>query len=66
MLKTKNKLNQKIKIEPKIGIIFGSGSGSFGDEIEVKVDIKYEDIPHLKNMSNWLCLKINFCQSIRC
>ncbi|SHH08373.1 purine-nucleoside phosphorylase [Tepidibacter thalassicus] len=48
-----NKINEsvqfiksKISIEPKIGLILGSGLGVLADEIEDAVVIKYEEIPN--------------------
>jgi purine-nucleoside phosphorylase len=48
-----NKINEsttyiksKIKIEPKIGLILGSGLGSLAEEIEDATIIKYEEIPN--------------------
>lgn len=43
---TKNFIKNKIKCEPKIGLILGSGLGTLADEIEESVKIKYEDIPN--------------------
>ncbi|QGH34331.1 purine-nucleoside phosphorylase [Gracilibacillus salitolerans] len=38
-------LKDKIKTQPKIGLILGSGLGMLADEIENPTKIKYEDIP---------------------
>lgn len=46
MLETKNYLLSKIKGEPKIAIILGSGLGSLADDIEEKITIPYKDIPN--------------------
>lgn len=39
-------IKSKYSIEPSIGIVLGSGLGSFTDEIEVEFEIKYSNIPH--------------------
>lgn len=36
----------KLKVQPEIGLILGSGLGVLADEIEEAVTIPYEDIPH--------------------
>lgn len=38
----------KIAIHPRVGIVLGSGLGDFGEQIEDKIAISYEDIPHFK------------------
>src|SRR5699024_7129417 len=38
-------LNERIKLQPKIGLILGSGLGVLADEIENPTKISYEDIP---------------------
>jgi len=38
-------IKSKININPTVGIILGSGLGSFVDQIEDKVEIPYSDIP---------------------
>lgn len=43
---TKDYLNQRTSISPKIGIILGSGLGGLAEEIENKLAIRYEDIPN--------------------
>lgn len=43
---TKDFIEEKINIEPKIGLILGSGLGTLANEIENPVKIKYEDIPN--------------------
>lgn len=40
---------KKIKnIRPKVGVVLGSGLGAFVDQIEDKVTLAYDDIPHFK------------------
>ncbi len=39
-------VQSKIKTEPSIGIILGSGLGTIADKIENKVEIVYSDIPN--------------------
>ena len=39
-------IKSKIEIEPKIGIILGSGLGPLVKEIENKIEIDYKDIPN--------------------
>lgn len=41
-----NYIESKINIEPKIGLILGSGLGDLADEIINPVVIEYKDIPH--------------------
>ena len=41
-----NFLKSKTTLEPKIGIVCGSGLGGLGEKIEEKVSIDYKDIPH--------------------
>ena len=33
-------------MEPKIGIVCGSGLGGLGEKVEDKISIDYKDIPH--------------------
>ena len=44
-------IKNKIDYEPEIGIILGSGLGDFADNLENKINIKYEEIPHFKHSS---------------
>ncbi|WP_428912219.1 purine-nucleoside phosphorylase [Niallia sp. Krafla_26] len=39
-------ISEKISVQPKVGLILGSGLGILADEIERPVKIKYSDIPH--------------------
>lgn len=39
-------LQKQYKHTPQVGIVLGSGLGSFIDEIEVEKEVAYEDIPH--------------------
>jgi purine-nucleoside phosphorylase len=39
-------IRTKSKLEPKVGIILGSGLSSFGNAIDVEQKIKYSDIPN--------------------
>jgi purine-nucleoside phosphorylase len=39
-------LRKHVAAEPKVGIVLGSGLGSFVDEIAIEKEIDYADIPH--------------------
>ena len=39
-------IQSKYATQPSIGIVLGSGLGSFANEIDVEFEIKYSDIPH--------------------
>jgi len=39
-------IKSKYKTEPFVGIVLGSGLGSFADEIDVECEIMYTNIPH--------------------
>jgi purine-nucleoside phosphorylase len=39
-------IKSKYSEQPSVGIILGSGLGSFVNEIEIESEINYEDIPH--------------------
>ena len=39
-------IQSKYATQPSVGIVLGSGLGSFADEIEVESEIAYSDIPH--------------------
>ena len=39
-------LKNKYKHTPELGIVLGSGLGSFVNEIEIEEEVAYEDIPH--------------------
>ncbi|MFO7816024.1 MAG: purine-nucleoside phosphorylase [Halanaerobiales bacterium] len=43
--KAKEYLVSKIDIEPKIGLILGSGLGDYSQQLENKIKIKFDDIP---------------------
>lgn len=45
MDKSINYIKEKIKNEPEIGIVLGSGLGDFADTIEDKIEIPYKEIP---------------------
>lgn len=40
-------VKSKVGITPKVGIILGSGLGDLAEEIEDRVNVKYEDIPNM-------------------
>ena len=46
MIETTNYLKERIKGNPKIAIILGSGLGSLADDITDKVILSYKDIPN--------------------
>jgi len=39
-------IQSKYSTAPVVGIVLGSGLGSFADEIDVECEIEYSDIPH--------------------
>lgn len=39
-------IQSKYATQPYVGIVLGSGLGSFADEIEIECEIQYSDIPH--------------------
>ena len=39
-------IKSKYSTEPSVGIVLGSGLGSFADEIDVEFEIAYSNIPH--------------------
>ena len=43
---TANYLIPKIKTNPEVGIILGTGLGALADDIEKDLEISYQDIPH--------------------
>ena len=45
MNKSIDYIKEKIKNQPEIGIVLGSGLGDFADAIEDKVEIPYTEIP---------------------
>lgn len=42
----KEYIESKMNIKPEIAIILGTGLGKLTDNIQDKVEISYEDIPH--------------------
>lgn len=44
-------IQTKIPKKPKIGIVLGSGLGIYVDQIQNKVVVNYDDIPHFKKTS---------------
>ena len=44
--KTADFLKNKTNFNPKIGIILGSGLGSFVDEVDIKFSFSYDEIPN--------------------
>ncbi len=44
-------IQNKFKTKPKIGIVLGSGLGIYVDQIQNKVIVPYQDIPHFKRTS---------------
>jgi purine-nucleoside phosphorylase len=39
-------IKSKCSVEPTVGIVLGSGLGSFVNEIDIECEIPYEEIPH--------------------
>jgi purine-nucleoside phosphorylase len=39
-------IRSKYSIQPEVGIVLGSGLGSFANEIDIECEIAYKDIPH--------------------
>lgn len=40
-------VKKRIGLEPRIGVVLGSGLGAFGDTLEDLVKIPYRDLPHM-------------------
>lgn len=40
-------IRERVQNLPKIGVILGSGLGNLADLIDVEVEMKYDDIPHM-------------------
>jgi len=51
ILESAQYIQSKIKNKPKIGIVLGSGLGIYVDQIQNKIVIPYQDIPHFKRTS---------------
>lgn len=43
---TADYISERVSVQPKVGLILGSGLGILAEEIEQPVKIKYEEIPH--------------------
>ncbi len=48
ILEASQYISSKITSKPKIGIVLGSGLGIYIDQIQNKIEIPYQDIPHFK------------------
>jgi purine-nucleoside phosphorylase len=48
ILESSHYVQSKYKVKPKIGIVLGSGLGIYIDQIQNKMIIPYNDIPHFK------------------
>jgi purine-nucleoside phosphorylase len=51
ILEASQYIQSKIPHKPKIGIVLGSGLGIYIDQIQNKIVIPYQDIPHFKRTS---------------
>lgn len=51
ILEASQYIQSKITTKPKIGIVLGSGLGIYVDQIQNKIVIPYQDIPHFKRTS---------------
>jgi purine-nucleoside phosphorylase len=51
ILEASQYIQSKMKNKPKIGIVLGSGLGIYVDQIQNKIVIPYQDIPHFKRTS---------------
>lgn len=51
ILEASQYIQSKIKNKPKVGIVLGSGLGIYVDQIQNKIIIPYQDIPHFKRTS---------------
>ena len=40
-------IRKRVTIEPRVGVVLGSGLGAFADELEGLVKIPYRDLPHM-------------------
>lgn len=48
ILESSQYIQKQFKVKPKIGIVLGSGLGIYIDQIQNKIIIPYQDIPHFK------------------
>jgi purine-nucleoside phosphorylase len=51
ILEASQYIQSKMKNKPKIGIVLGSGLGIYVDQIQNKIVIPYQEIPHFKRTS---------------
>lgn len=51
-LKMVEKVREVTDFKPLVGVVLGTGLGSFIDKIDVKASIYYKDIPNLPNSTN--------------
>lgn len=51
ILEASEYIKSKIKNKPKVGIVLGSGLGIYVDQIQNKIIIPYQEIPHFKKTS---------------
>src|SRR6185437_8657203 len=40
-------IRKRVAIEPRVGVVLGSGLGAFADRLEGLVKIPYRDLPHM-------------------
>ncbi|MGH7272457.1 MAG: purine-nucleoside phosphorylase [Polyangiaceae bacterium] len=40
-------IRKRVTVEPRVGIVLGSGLGAFGDTLDDVVKISYRDVPHM-------------------
>ncbi len=51
ILEASRYIQSKLQMKPRIGIVLGSGLGIYIDEIQDKIVIPYDEIPHFKRTS---------------